>query len=184
VSKILIFIAKIIGRVWVFACVPFRAYARSVVYSYVLQNDLPLKRLYERSPMLVDGKAWMLQDIHGVGRLGHVNKRKVNKIQFYLVVIFIWGWLDDDSNEDTTDKGYIETLVKGQRKIKPYTITDFILSRNIDKLAKIDFSQVTYGNAFDLGDVRGERPFYNFWATLAWNNRNTAMNFQYLWMDY
>jgi len=175
---------KTLGRFWIFAATPFRAYARSVVYNYVLRNNLPLKRLRERNPtprIASNGdKGWVLDDVHGLA--GHHNwrgvikYRDVTKLQFYLVVFFIWGWLDDDSNQDTTDTGYIKTLLSGERK-SWHSIFN-------PALRKIDLDSVVYGNAFDLGDVRAEHPFFNWAATFVWADRNSAMNFQYLWFGY
>ena len=177
---------KTLGKFWVFAAIPFRAYARNVVYNYVLQNDLPLKRLMERNPSgdeegpMTQGGRWDLDDIHGLSNhhdlKGFIKYRDVNKLQFYLVVFFIWGWLDDDSNQDTTDIGYIKTLLSGERKSWHRIFTP--------ALRKIDSTDAVYGNSFDLGDVRGQHPFYNWAATFVWNERNTAMNFQYLFCDY
>jgi len=207
-SNILIFIAKVIGKVWIFAAVPFRTYARNYVYNYVLQNNLPLKRLYERSPKYnAVLRGWELQDIHGVGRKGYIARREVNKFQFYLIVFFVWGWLDDDSNQDTTDTGYIKTLVSDDPDLMWYWDRPVVAIRELVaklrkkevipkyttwrwhrifkyQLRKVNISDVVYGNSFDLGDWRSEMPFYNFWCTLVWNDRNTGMNFQYLWMDY
>ena len=177
---------KTLGRFWIFAATPFRAYARSVVYNYVLQNDLPLKRLRERSPLIdkaswltMDG-GWSLADIHGLAShhklRGFIKYREVTKLQFYLVVFFIWGWLDDDSNQDTTDTGYIKTLLSGERKSWHRIFNP--------ALRKIDLDSVVYGNAFDLGDVRAEHPFFNWAATFVWADRNSAMNFQYFFWNY
>ena len=56
-----------------------------------------------------------------------------------------------------------------------------MFKRQIRKTVATD---IMYGNSYDLGDVRAESPFFNLWATYAWNSRNTAMGFQYLWMNY
>jgi len=185
---IYIIFGKTLGKFWVFAAIPFRAYARSVVYNYVLQNDLPLKRLRERFPVWL-GTAlqggglrgrWALRDVHGLAAHhlteGHIEYRRVTKLRFYAVVFLIWGWLDDDSNQDTTDTGYIKTLLSGQRKSWHRIFNP--------ALRKIDLDGAVYGNSFDLGDVRGQHPFFNWAAAFVWNERNTAMNFQYLFFNY
>lgn len=179
-------ICKPLGRFWIFFVLPFRGYARNVVYNYVLQNDLPLKRLRERSPKWVGSAVtpimfWSLEDIHGLSSYpqklrGFIKFRRVNKLQFYLVVFLIWGWLDDDSNQDTTDTGYIRTLITGERKSWHSIFNRW--------LVKIDLDKVVYGNAFDLGDVRAQYPFFNWAATWCWTDRNSAMNFEYLFFGY
>ena len=176
---------KTLGRFWIFAALPFRGYARSVVYNYVLQNEtsVKIKRLMERFPRWNWEKdGWDLTDVHGLSNHHNLRgfiearDRRVSKLQFYLVVFLIWGWLDDDSNQDTTDTGYIKTLLSGERK-------SWHLIFN-PALRKIDLDSAVYGNAFDLGDVRAEHPFFNWAATFVWADRNSAMNFQYLMWGY
>jgi hypothetical protein len=102
-------------------------------------------------------------------------------------VFFIWGWLDDDSNQDTTDTGYLRELITGYRwKAGKQTDEKVYRWHSIFRpwLKKINLDSIVYGNAFDLGDNRAVHPFYNWVATLVWNDRNTAMNFQYLWGNY
>jgi len=176
--------AKWFGKVWVFACIPFRAWARSYVYNHVLQNKLPLKRLYERNPTWgnYNGEGWTLDNIHHLDEFntitvrGFIRYRKTNKWVFYFIVWVIWGWLDDDSNQDTTDTGYIKTLLDGSRKSWHIIFRPW--------LRKVDTTRIVYGNGFDLGDVRAEYPFYDFFATFVWNDRNTSQNLQYLFLNY
>jgi len=174
--KLLIYPLKVIGLFYVFLAIPFRAYARNYVYNYVLQNDKRewLGRLWERkpdfdAPLLL----WVLHDGPHKNMEGIVKYRKVNKITFYLIVWFVYGWLDDDSCWDTTDKNHIQGVID-----HPHTWDV------CGKLARkwLKPVETSYGNSFDLGDVR--EPYYQFWATFVWNCRNPAMNFQYLWMGY
>lgn len=183
-KNILLFFIKVIGLVWVYPCIPFRSYARNVVYNYVLNRDKRqwLSRLWQREPMLepyYEGHALYGSKVHPVPMDGFVHSRNVSTIEFYFVVFFIWGWLDDDSEHDTTSLPHIQTCIDGERK-------DQLLSKLFKKqLKKIDQGAVVYGNAFDLGDVRDTHyPFYNFAATVIWNTRNTGMNFQYLFTNY
>ena len=173
-------ICKPIGKFWIFVAIPFRGYARSVVYNYVLQHDLPLKRLRERKPKWVSPES-LLEDVHYLshfspGIKGKIYGRSVSALEFYLVVFLLWSWLDDDANHDTTDLGYIGTLLDGSRKSWHRVF--------IPWLKKIDAKEAVYGNSFDLGDTRERYPFFNWAATFVWNDRNTAMNFQYLFFDY
>lgn len=183
-KNIILFLVKIIGLVWVFPCIPFRAYARSIVYNYILQNQKKhlLGRLWERDPVLTvkDGcTGYILHDVvHDVGREGFVKCRKVNALKFYLVVIFIWMWLDDDANHDTTDLGYISSWFIGERRNRTFAKVVNWLTGNIVP------GEHLFGNSFDLGDYRDIKPFFNFWCTFFWNVRNTGMNYQYLWMGY
>lgn len=176
-----IIFTELFGKIWIFPCVPFRAWARNYVYNYVLQNGKRewLTRLWERHPTDThsNGPGWILKDIHGTGREGFVKWRRVNKTVFYLTVLFVWGWLDDDSNEDTTDKGHILRTLDGAY---PWEIGRFLKP----ELSKIDWTDVIYGNTFDLGDIREVYEFNNWAATATWNWRNTAMNFQYLFLNY
>ncbi|HKK06534.1 MAG TPA: hypothetical protein VKA50_11880 [Gammaproteobacteria bacterium] len=184
-ENLLIFAAKVWGLWWVFVATPFRAYARSVVYNYVLQREKRqwLSRLWQRQPnwsFYING--WVMTG-HVFGHLrpdetGFVRLRRVSALEFYLVVFFIWGWLDDDSMEDTTSRDYIETLLTGSRK-------DSLMARLFRPLLKrAKLKRVPSGNAFDLGDARAKSPYFNVVTTLFWNTRNSAMNFQYLWAGY
>lgn len=196
---------KTIGKVWIFAAIPFRAYAYSVVFNYVLDHALPLKRLRERFPVLIwnsdlllfDG--YSLQDVHNLAShptspKGFIKRRKVSKLEFYLVVFFIFGWLDPDSNDDVTDIGYINSIKVGP---SGYRAGKTDRSKNIlfwyrRWLPEFKQGDVVYGNAFDLGDVRAQYSFCEtrftwyekFFSVWAWNSRNTAMGFQYLFFGY
>lgn len=155
-------ITKPLGLIMIWPAIPFRAYARNVVYNYVLQqgDKTRLPRLWQRKP-ISDGLGWTLQDMHAVGRNGYVHghARIISRIHYLAVVFLIWGWLDDDSNEDTTDWYHI-------KRTHPKCIEG------------VEYP--TYGNTFDLGDVRASWPFFKPCATLLWTLRNSAMNFQYL----
>lgn len=164
IGEILYAPVKVLGWFLVWQAIPRRASARNIVYNYVLQRNKTkwLGRLWQREPLkLVTG--WQLKDIHNVGWTGWIQERHVSTIQFYWCVLTTWGWLDDDSNEDTTDWGHISrrhpSCIEGVRR------PDF-------------------GNTFDLGDLRAKWPFFKPCATYWWNMRNSAMNFQYLWRNY
>ena len=182
---IYLILGKTIGKVWVFVVMPFRGHARNVAHNGILQFNLPCKRLRERNPIihwnpdyqLHDG--WTLDDVHGLASHqspeGFITYRPVSKLYFYLVVFFIWGWLDDDANQDTTDTGYIRTLITGERKSWHRIFNPWLRKMNLD---------VVYGNAFDLGDERAKHPVFNWAAAFVWNDINTAQNFQYMFFDY
>ena len=160
---------KYFGLVWFYVALPFRKYARNVVYNYVLQNGLYLKRLLERpilsmtvSPGVLSYK---IAPYHGTDG-GYINHRKVSWLEYQLVYWFIWGWLDDDSNEDTFDKGHVATIMRGERL------------RWFPKKCLESVPEVQYGNSFDLGDAR--EPAFHFWASTLWLWRNTAYNFKYM----
>jgi len=195
---ILIGLAKVWGLWWVFVAIPFRGYARSVVYNYVLQNNRRdwLGRLWQRSPCWsFDYRGWVMTG-HVFGHLmpdqfGFVanrsglalcplcKRKNVSKVEFYLAVFLIWGWLDDDANEDTTSRGFIDSFKPGGERDNNWQVKVFG-----QRLTGIDMSGVVYGSAFDLGDVRARHPYFNPVATFVWNARNSAMNFQYLWSGY
>lgn len=165
-------IRKAFGLVWFYVAVPFRAYARNTVYNYVLQNDLYLKRLLERPISRESYSYYTIKPFHGTDG-GTIEHRKVSWLEYQLVYWFIWGWLDDDANQDTTDKGYIQTIVNGERlEILPGEIEVEL----IRDLTEFDI----YGNSFDLGDKRAKFPIFEFWSSTLWNIRNTAYNFKYM----
>jgi len=95
-------LGKIIGLVWYYFAVPFRAYSRNVVYNYVLQNDIYLPRLLEREPYYNEGK-YILKNIRGTELIGYINYRGISKLEYYIVLWLLWVWVDDDSNIDTHD---------------------------------------------------------------------------------
>ena len=154
-------LSKVIGYFWFFVAVPFRKYARNVVYNYVLQNGIYLKRLQERT--IIDNYChYVIKPYHGTNG-GYIDKRKVSKLEYALVYWLIWGFLDDDANDDTFDIGRVEELRKESK------IWAFFLKGAERK---------QYGNSFDLGDLR--EPSFHLFASMFWNNRNTAQNFLYM----
>lgn len=158
-------VRKVIGLLWYFIAVPFRKYARNVVYNYVLQNDIYLKRLLER-PIVDSGNGWTIKPYHGTAG-GYITFREVSFIEYQFVYWFIWGWLDDDSFCDTTSKVFLEEHIKDERlqQIHP----DIKLLTCLDKCN---------GNAFDKGDAIESN--WCWWMSIKWNIRNTAYNFKYM----
>lgn len=158
--------------IFVFVAIPFRKYLRNAVYNWHIQNDVKLKRLFERTPTPVDGgyslKGWHTKDV------GFIKKRNVSNIEYYLILP-LWLVLDDDCNEDTYDATYNKTIVKKERlDWLPASLTKKLETAYLKSLdCKIK------GNAFDLGDRRSECPLFEFWSTLLWSIRNPAYNFNY-----
>lgn len=179
------FVTNIIGLVWIWPTLPFYKFAHNYVFNYHLQRGIPLKRLNERSPTW-HNSGWILSPRNTplVNGFGFVRYRKVETFWYWVIVIFIWGWQDADANQLFTDVGYINSIKVGvpsylctnpkddrSKSWKFFWIRPFLKSYN-----EYD---VPFGNMFDLCD---KRPWYfSFWATLAWNLRNTAQNFTYLW---
>lgn len=162
-------LSKVIGVFWFFVAVPFRRYARNTVYNYVLQNGVYLKRLLERPITHIHGitnpletLGWEIAPYHKTSG-GYLGYRKVSKLEYVLVYWLIWGWLDDDANYDTFSMGRVEELRKESK------IWAFFLQGANGK---------QYGNSFDLGDARTKE--FHFFASMFWNNRNTAQNFLYM----
>lgn len=154
-------LSKAIGYVWFFVVVPFRRYANNVVFNYVLANGLYLKRLQER-PIEEHENLYVISLYHGTNG-GYIIKRKISWLEYQLVYWFIWGFLDADANDDTFDISRVEEL---RKESKLYA---FLLRWCQRK---------QYGNAFDLGDCRGDN--FHLFASLFWNTRNTAQNFLYM----
>jgi len=169
-------VRKLLGLVVYWFVVPFRGYARSIVHSYCLQSDnyTRIKRLDERFPQYRGHLGgWILNDVHEVGHNGFVKNLNVSKIHFWLVVFLLWGWVDDDSNEDTYSEGHCLRYTDGDLR---HSIMGTLFRKQLLR-AVIDG---TYGNSFDLGNYRAKDPKFNFIAALIWNTRNSAYNFQYL----
>ena len=167
---------KVFGLVWYWIAVPFRAYARNVVYNYSLQNGKFLKRLLEREPKLISSK-YMLKNVHGLAsEIGRIDVRKISWIEYQLAFWLIWGWVDDDSNYDTFDVGHNETILRGERQD---WLPGFVIRALIND--NLRAKSTRFGNSFDLGDMR--EPVFGFWSALLWNTRNTAYNFDYMMGD-
>lgn len=162
---------KVFGLVWYYFVVPFRSYARNVVYNYVLQNGTYLRRLLERHPHIsADNTHYIIDPYHGAEG-GIIKYRKISKVEYYLVFWLIWGWVDDDSNNDTYDRGYIESIVKRERMT---WLPEWFVSK-----LKVELQEESqFGNSFDLGDSRV--PDFRPLSATLWNIRNTAYNFQYI----
>jgi hypothetical protein len=152
--------------------VPIRAWLRSVVYNYHLQNNIVLKRLYERSPTkVVNG--WSLTNLHGPSS-GIVKTIKYAKLK-YIVALPLWLLLDDDCNQDTYDSGFNRTIVTEQRKKWMPNTIKVALFGAMEKAKECTL----VGNTFDLGDIRATEPLSEFWSIFWWTLRNPAYNFNY-----
>jgi len=178
-------IRKVAGVPITMMVIPFRGYARNTVYNYVLQNGVYLQRLLERpilgrvpSHFIINGKETFCYkiDTYHYTKGGYIKYRKISYIEYKLVYWLIWGWLDDDSNQDTYDKDYSQSIVDGKRM-------SWIGSGvRVSLLIDIGKAEI-FGNSFDLGDKRAEYPLFGFWSTLFWSMRNTAYNFKYMQME-
>ena len=117
---------KVFGLVWYYMAIPFRRYARNVVYNYVLQNGIYLKRLLDR-PILgipnkpqnlyIDNKyvfGYKINPYHKTDG-GYIKFRNISRIEYEFVYWFIWGWLDDDSMHDTMAVKYNVSIIHGER---------------------------------------------------------------------
>ena len=149
-------VGKIIGVPMFYLLLPFRAYARNRVYNYVLQNNVYLKRLEEREYKLSGFGYAITKASHKKFRLNGLGFIEYKKVSFleYCLALFIWVWFDDDSNYDTHDG--VET------------------EETIDK---------PFGNAFDLGDLRGQYPIVDMKKTFYWICRNSFYNFNYMFEE-
>lgn len=172
---IFVFLTVVIRRLvflFVFLSMPFRAKLNNIVFNYHLQNDIPLKRLLERHPVIY-GDGWELNNEHGPIK-GYIKRTKVNKFKYYIALIF-WLLLDSDAMADTYDAGFNETIVEGKRKKWMPKFIKRYLKNDIEKNKECK----AIGNTFDLGDKRAECPLYGFWSVLFWTLRNPAYNFNY-----
>lgn len=162
----------------IFIVIPFRKYLRNTVYNYHLNNNIILKRLWERKPKLsgkaVNNNYWVLDGGSHSSCKGLVKRRNITKLEYY-TILPMWLLLDDDSNEDTYDKGFNQTIIEGKRK--PW-MPKFIV-KSLKEANDKAYSCEIRGNSFDLGDKRAECPLFDFWATFWWTLRNPAYNFNY-----
>ena len=156
---------------YILLILPFRRYARNTVYNYVLANGIYLQRLLER-PIAEHDTKYIIAPYHNTDG-GYINKRDVSWLEYKLVYYFLWQWYDDDSNRDTTDIGYINTILNGERMT---WLPEFIINELADEVYDVP----KFGNAFDLGDDRANYPFFGFWSFLLWTIRNTAYNSKYM----
>jgi len=176
----MVVIRKVVGLIMVWTAIPFRSYGRNTIYSYHLENDIFLKRLWERRPIRMSKKLWKLtMTPHPIeyGDIGdrYIKTRRVSTAEYYLVLWLIWGWLDDDANEDTYDKGFNLTIINKTRK---EWMPGFIVDSLKTAVEEAEACPIK-GNSFDLGDGRSKYPLFNFWSTFWWTNRNTGYNFNY-----
>lgn len=163
---------KVFGLFWFWIAVHFRGWARNRVYNYKLQHGLWLKRLYERNPV-DDGESYILTG--GRTGTGLLFKKSVSWFEYQLAYWFVWIWVDDDSNRDVTDLGYIKTYLSGERK------TWFSLNK-LRKEAEYLEESCVFGNTFELGDIRNllKVDIRKCWrSAFLWNKRNTAYNARY-----
>jgi len=163
-------VRKLVGLVWYFVAVPFRRYARNVVYNYVLSNNIYLKRLLERK---IEAKAASNGDYYYTiapnngSNGGFIITRHITWLEYQFVYWFIWGWLDDDSYCDTTSEKFLEEHLADERNNQLH-----IDSKLVSCLAKCN------GNAFDRGDAIEDN--WCGYMSIKWNIRNTAYNFKYM----
>lgn len=158
----------------------FRRYARNTVYNYVIQNKVYLKRLLERplikvpGHFLINGKetfCYKIDSYHN-SEGGYIKYRHITSIEYYFALWFIWIWIDDDSNHDTMDKGFIEKIISGKHM-------SFLHESWKEKLKAIKFKR--HGNSFDMGDNMDEE--FHWLGSTLWNIRNTAYNFNYMFEE-
>ena len=149
-------VGKIIGVPMFYLLLPFRAYARNMVYNYVLQNNVYLKRLEEREYKLSGFGYAITKASHKKFRLNGLGFIEYKKVSFleYCLALFIWVWFDDDSNYDTYDG--IET------------------NETLDK---------PFGNTWDLGDLRSKYPIVDKKKTFRWICGNTFYNHNYMFEE-
>jgi len=172
--------SKIFGLFWFWLVLPFRGYARNVVYNYALENGILIKRLYERNPKEYDDRWELMSNMHPETKGGYIKKRKVKYLEYILVKYLIWGWLDDDAYCDTFSAGHNETYLSGERKLFGFIPMNNWLGRKLLVGKNQCENEEIKGNTFDIGDKRAENPKFNFLGAFIWNVRNTAYNFSYM----
>jgi len=176
---------KLAGIFMIWGSIKDRAYWRDVVYNHVLQHNLQnnLNRLWERNPTW-NGNGWNLHNKNGQ-IIGEVIFIKDLPYEEFHRAYHHWKWLDDDSDLDTTDPGYINSITAGPGSWRNRTADrtkDFFWYRRF--LPVFEPNSRILGKAFELGSTRAGSPYYNFWCTLAWTLRNSAMNRQYFEDNY
>lgn len=167
-------IRKVVAVIMFWAVVWFREPARNAVYNYILSNERWLKRLYERHPVSSE-TLWLLQSTR-FELTGEVTKNDIRWITFQFWYWCVWIWVDDDSNYDTTDLGFLKKVASGEH----YPVLGKPFRKYITKQVEYIESNVLFGNTFELGDLRGGKNAYlNFVCSTLWTLRNSAYNAKY-----
>jgi len=156
----------------IFVAIPFRKQLNNIVFNYHLINDIPLKRLLERSPQRVED-GWKLHNHHSLDA-GFIKYNEVSKLKYY-TALPIWLLLDADAMADTYDAGFNKTIINGERK---KWMPKFIKNKLSQDVKNYDACNII-GNTFDLGDRRAMCPLFGFWSVFWWTLRNPAYNFNY-----
>lgn len=154
----------------------FRKYSRNTVYNYILQNNLYLPRLTNNSRINVTKvhNGWRLKSKRA-GE-GFIKFKDVSKLEFYLVLFLLWGWVDDDCVYDTTPEGYGPDILKGEHFPNAPKLFLSMIKKEQDYI-----ETKRLGNSFELGDERT-----SVWVPLLstlWMIRNLAYNFNYLFEE-
>jgi len=167
-------IRKVVGVPVYWCVVWFREPARYYVYNYILQEQRWLKRLYERHPVSKE-TLWLLQSTRfEMG--GEVPKEHIGWLTFQFWYWAVWIWVDDDSNYDTVDLGFLKKIVTGEH----YPVIGKPFRGHIAKQVEYIEKNVLFGNTFELGNLRGgKNAYFNFICSTFWTMRNTAYNAKY-----
>lgn len=167
-----------------FLVVHFREYARNTVYNYVLANNIYLLRLIEKP---ISALGLHKAKIYGVSQTfkgyviapqhdtegGYIIYKKVSWVEYQLVFWFLWGWIDDDSMQDTMCYKFNQSIMDKKRKT-------WLPKWAIKEVQKAVDGHKVKGNTFDIGDRRSENPEFNWVASTLWIMRNSAYNFKYM----
>lgn len=158
----------------------FRGYSTNVVFNYCLQNNIYLPRLKEIGWYFVEEESMYrpTRKKYGIIDNGYLRYRKISKLEYYLVMWFLWKWVDNDTNNDTTDKNLIMEKVINKESYAWFPEW----MRNIVRKEKHRLeSDGQYGNAWYLGDARKRE--WHWISSILWIIRNTCYNYNYMFEE-
>lgn len=157
-----------------------RDYSTNVVFNYVLENKIHLPRLKEIGWVFCPDEKLYKPTLkkNGIITEGYLKYRKISKLEYYLVMWFLWKWVDNDTNNDTTDKHLIMDKVINKESYPSFP--EWV--RNIVRKERSRLETYgQYGNAWYIGDAR-KREWY--WiSSILWLIRNTCYNYNYMFEE-
>lgn len=164
-------IASIVFYSWMILGYITRRYNTNAVFNYCLQNDIHLPRLNEIKWYYDKATNCYFNNVNGAG---YIKYRKISKIEF-IFAFLLWLWVDNDSENDTTDQGIIMDRIISKKTHK--WMPEFL--RNIVKKEKEKaVTKGFIGKAWSYGDARKSEWYWI--SSIFWLFRNTAYGYNYM----
>lgn len=163
-----------------------KRWARNKVYNYFLQNELTLKRLNSRVPVLAGNKYFLTKSkMTEYDTMGYIYYNKVGSLT-YILASFIWLWHDDDNSYDMTSGLYAYEVYRGKYwGWLPMSIRKHCRTRdNVEEEGGVDPDNYICrkkGKYFDVGDMYNNE--FTLVAGILWNIRNGMYNANYYYEE-